>query len=115
MWQDEKIGQLSRDARLLFVALVTLADDEGRFRALSSLVLGHAYPYDDDAPRRLAGWMRDLERAGLIHMYEADGVRYGVLPGWSKHQRINRPNPSILPDPPLNGHRRITEPEVNAA
>lgn len=24
-WQDEKIGQLSRDARLLFVGLITMA------------------------------------------------------------------------------------------
>jgi len=46
MWADEKIGNLSRDARGLLVGLVTVSDDEGRFRAQTALILGSVFPYD---------------------------------------------------------------------
>ena len=108
LWQDEAVGDLSRDARLLFIGLITMADDEGRFRALPSLILGHVFPYDVDALRRLDGWLREVADAGLIVLYEVDGRPYGVLPGFRRHQRINRPSPSRLPAPP------ITEDSVNA-
>lgn len=109
VWQDEKVGKLSRDARLLFVGLITLADDDGRFRALDSLVLGHVFPYDTDAPRKLAKWMKELGKAGLVLIYEVDSVVYGAFPKWSSHQKINRKNDSILPAPALNGHGLFTE------
>jgi hypothetical protein len=116
MWADEKIGALSRDARLLFVGLVTLADDEGRFRAMPSAILGHVFPYDEDALRKLEKWTRELERGHLLVRYQHAGVTYGALNGWSKHQKINRPNPSELPSPPSwNGHGEITEGSVKAS
>ena len=98
-WTDERVGRVSRDARLLWVGLITLADDEGRFRALPSLILGHAFPYDADAPRRLAGWLDEIADAGLVRFYDVDGVTYGALPKWCEHQKINRPAPSVLPAP----------------
>lgn len=99
-WQDEKLGQVSRDARLLFVVLITLADDQGRFRNLPSLILGHGYPYDSDAIRKLPAWLEELRSVGLVQIYEVDGVEYGALPSWSRHQRINKSTASLLPAPP---------------
>lgn len=107
-WQDEKVGGLTRDARLLWVGLITLADDEGRFRAMPSLIIGHALPYDDDAHRKLPQWERELESAGLVQFYEVDNVRYGAIPHWHDHQKVNRPNPSKLPAPSANGHGNVT-------
>ena len=104
-WADEKIGRLSRNARLLFVGLITMADDQGRFRALPHAICGHVFPYDDDAAKRLDKWLQELESQGLVTRYEVDGFTYGSLNGWSKHQRINRASISELPPPPsMNGH-----------
>lgn len=100
MWADEKIGQLSRDARLLFVGLITMADDEGRLRAMPAAILGHVFPYDEDALRKLAGWVDELSASGLIVAYEHGGVRYFYLPGFVRHQVINKAKPSSLPGPP---------------
>jgi hypothetical protein len=103
MWSDEKIGQLSRDARLLFVGLITMADDEGRLRALPAAILGHVFPYDADATAaRLTKWMDELCASGLVVTYTVADRPYAVLPGWSKHQKINRANPSELPPCPFN-------------
>ena len=106
VWQDEKIGQVSRDARLLFIGLITLADDEGRFRTLPPVVCGHVFPRDSDAHRKLSKWLDELSSAGLIQLY---GSEYGYLPKWESHQRIAHPTPSILPEPPRNGTGRIHE------
>lgn len=120
LWHDEKVGRLSRDARLLFIGLITMADDHGRIRAMAPAVLGHIFPYDNDAIRRLEKWFRELEMVGLVVRYEHLGVAYGWLPGWANNQKVNRPSQSELPDPPsLNGygsnHDSFTERSVKAS
>lgn len=99
-WADERVGTLSRDARLLMIGLITMADDEGRLRAMPSAILGHCFPYDGDAPRRLAGWIDELLAHGLLLGYEHAGIPYLAFRHWSKHQRINKPVASTLPEPP---------------
>jgi hypothetical protein len=107
MWADEKIGGLSRDARLLFVGLITMADDEGRLRAMPAAILGHVFPYDDDAPRKLAKWLEQIEMYGLIVRYEHAGKPYISLSGWERHQKINRARKSDLPAPPSHNVHHI--------
>lgn len=99
LWQDEKVGGLTRDARLLFIGLITMADDEGRLRALPALVLGHVFPYDIDALKKVAAWMGEITESGLIEQYEVAGTPYVQIIGWSKHQVMSRMTPSDLPGP----------------
>ncbi len=101
MWADEKIGALTRDQRLVFVGLITMADDAGRLRALLAAILGHVLPYDTDVtPDVLDGWLGRLADVGLIVRYEHQGVPYIAITGWARHQRIEKPSPSPLPAPP---------------
>lgn len=105
-WGDEKVSQLSRDERLLFVGLVSMADDEGRFLASSHAIAGYVFPNDEDVTtKKLAAWLDHIADLGMVVFYTVGRVRYGVLPNWHKHQRINRPQPSVLPAPPT-----LTEP-----
>jgi hypothetical protein len=99
-WQDERVGALSRDARLLFVGLITMADDEGRLRAQPSMLIGSLYPWDEISPRKLMDWLNEIEREGLVIQYEHGGKPYVAFRNWKRHQRINRPSPSLLPAPP---------------
>lgn len=103
LWQDERVGRLSRDARLLLIGLVTMADDEGRLRALPATILGHVFPYDQDAPRKLTGWLHEISESGVILCYEHDDLPYVAFRHWARHQRINRATPSPLPAPPDQG------------
>jgi hypothetical protein len=105
MFADEKIGGLDRDERLLFIGLITMADDEGRLRDLPAAIIGHVFPYDEDVTvRRLERWLSTVAAGGLIVRYESGGKRYIALSGWH-HQKVNRPRPSDLPAPPAHGHR----------
>lgn len=126
MWQDEAFGTLSSHARLLFIGLITMADDEGRLRAMPSAIVGHVFPYDEMKPSKLKALLEEVANRGLIVQYEAQGVPYVCLPGWSKHQKINRPSPSVLPAPrgvrlsavtedSVNDHGAITEDSVSRA
>src|SRR4051794_16207010 len=56
------------------------------------------YPYDNDAPRLIDKWLRELETHGCIRRYEVDGATYLDIPKWLKHQKIDRPTKSRLPD-----------------
>lgn len=97
---SESMGRVSRDARLLFMLLWTIADDEGRFRAASRLLASLLYPYDDDAPSLMDGWLRELSREDCITLYVVDGTTYGVVSNWLKHQKIDHASRSKLPPPP---------------
>jgi hypothetical protein len=95
--QSESIGKLSRDARLLFILLWTIADDEGRARAASRMLASLLYPYDEDAPGLIEGWLSELERENCIVRYTVEASTYLQVLNWLKHQKIDRPGKSRLP------------------
>jgi len=99
-WQDERVGDLSLGARLLWLGLITMADDDGRLRELPTLIAGHVFPYDDVPPGRLQKWLREVAESGMVTRYEVGGKRYIAFPTWTEHQRVDRPSPSDLPPPP---------------
>lgn len=102
-WTDRKLARLSRDARLLYIALWNQADEWGRVQGDTRYVKGHCLPYDDDlslgAIDHLIG---ELEAAGRVLAYSHDGDPYLLLPFLAKHQRLEPHKvPSRLPEPPL--------------
>lgn len=103
-WGDEKVSQLSRDARLLFLGLVSFADDKGRFLASHQAIAGYVYPNDGDVTAtKLKRWLDELTEQGLVVLYNGGRVRYGAIPRWTRHQKISKPQPSVLPPPPDDG------------
>ena len=100
-WGDEKVSELSRDARLLFIGLMSFADDDGRFLASHQAIAGYVFPNDDDVTvAKLAKWLAEIESHGMIVLYNGGRLKYGAFPRWSKHQKISHPQPSSLPSPP---------------
>jgi hypothetical protein len=95
--QSESVGKLSRDSRLLFILLWTIVDDAGRARASSRMLASLLYPYDDDVPKLIDGWLLELEGMDHIRTYYVDGSKYLDIPKWLEHQKIDRPSPSRLP------------------
>lgn len=95
--QSETIGRLSRDSRLLFIQLWTIADDSGRARANSRVLAGLLYPYDSDAGHLMEPWLEELEAVGCIRLYTFEGSTYLEICNWLKHQKIDRPSASRCP------------------
>lgn len=100
-WLDPKITRLSRDARLLYIALWNASDEHGRLLGDPRVIKGHAFPYDDDLPPAVIdGLIDELEGAGKLRRYAHDGEAYLHLPNLSKHQRLEPKVESRLPAPP---------------
>lgn len=100
--ESESMGNVSRDARLLFVMLWTVADDEGRLRGSSRLLASTLFPYDEDARNLIDGWLEELVREHCIQQYEVDGKSYIEIVNWLDHQKIDRPSASRFPPAPVD-------------
>lgn len=96
--QSESMGNVSRDARLTFLQLWTIADDEGRLRGNSRMLASLLFPYDDDAPSLIDGWLGELEREQCIVRYKVEGQTYLQICKWLIHQKIDKPSKSKIPE-----------------
>lgn len=112
-WESESVALCSHEARLLFLGLVSNADDEGRFRASGLQIRRMVYPHDDGGQGRplttaaeIERWRDELASRGLVALYRVGDKLFGHLPGWKEHQRVDHPGKSYLPEPPKEGDSR---------
>lgn len=106
-WTSENLGGRSAVARLTFLGLISLADDDGRGKGDADIVRGalHARASDIDTAATAAA-LHELAvpdpdgRPPLIGLYRERGSTYYVVLGWGEHQRVDRPTPSRIPEPP---------------
>jgi hypothetical protein len=113
------MGNISREARLFFVQLWTLCDDEGRARGDSRMLASLLYPYDRDVDGLIDLWINELDREACLLRYEAEGQTYIQVCNWLIHQKIDKPSRSkipefgegsrILPEPLANPRERSSE------
>lgn len=108
--QSESMGRVSRESRLCFIMLWTIADDLGRLRGNSRMLASLLYPYDIDAGKRIDGWLDELEKEKCILRYKSDsGDSYIAILNWSQHQKIDKPSKSKIPGPDSETLARIRE------
>tara|TARA_R100000234_G_scaffold112950_1_gene86990 strand:- start:1132 stop:1989 length:858 start_codon:yes stop_codon:yes gene_type:complete len=95
----EGLGRCTPHARLLFIALWTQADREGRVRWLPLRIHGEAFPHE---PRLdISALAAELVEAGTFILYEHEGRVYGEVTGFTKWQNPHRnESASKLPPPP---------------
>jgi hypothetical protein len=109
---SESMGNISREARLLFILLWTIADDDGRTRGNHRYLAHQLFPYDADAELHIAGWLRSLEAEGCIQQYHEERGDYILITHWKDHQKIDHPRRSKLPAPAQVGQARLELPEL---
>jgi hypothetical protein len=104
-YRSDDIAGLSREHRLLFVALWSYVDDNGVGIDSDRAIAADCFGLEDD-PVETRQFVRDglatLSRALLIARYEVAGKRYIHITGWDKHQRVDRPNKPRYPRPPAD-------------
>lgn len=103
--QSESMGRVSREARLCFILLWTIADDSGRLRGNSRMLASLLYPYDDDSKTMMPVWLSELESEGCIGCYKVESDSYVEILNWKKHQKIDKPSQSKIP--PFDESSRI--------
>jgi hypothetical protein len=101
-WTDEKIGLLPRDVRLTFLGLISaMADDHGRLPGVARLVRGAVYPFDEDiSTAEVERHLQKIADGKLITRYAVNGGQYIHIRNWLRHQKVDRPSASLIPEPP---------------
>ncbi len=99
-WIDEKLGTIPATARLLFMGLISNADDDGRLPGHPALIKSQIFPYDIDiSHEQVEEWMKLLKELDIIQIYSVSNQTYIQINNFSKHQTISRPTPSKYPSP----------------
>lgn len=102
IWRSEQFVALSLPARLLWIGLISQADDEGRLKGGPLWLKMAIFPADSTPLAQIEQWLAEVLAAGLARHYEADGQPYLHLPNFPKYQYISKPYPSKLPPPPAS-------------
>src|SRR5437016_5694377 len=88
-WGDEKLAPMDPLTRLVFLGLISMADDAGRVLDSVKLIDGFLFAHTDDSSRES---LAKLHGAGRIRRGRtASGQRIIELVGW-KHQKVDHPN-----------------------
>jgi hypothetical protein len=100
IWMSPQVMNLSVHSRLLFIGLITQADDAGRGTADARRLKAAIFGGDDCTSADVRRWLDEVSAQGLAVIYESPshGILY-QLPSWKQHQSIDRPRNSAYPPP----------------
>ena len=99
---SERVNSQPPLTRWLFIALISTADDFGRWYADPRLVSGTCLPLDCLKPATVEKMLKALDAAGVIYLYEQCGRAYLQIQQWKQRKRANE---SKFPEP--QGFREV--------
>ena len=95
----ERFKNCTHDARLLYMLLYTIADDEGRMLEDVGNFAYVLFPGESVFGLKIEALLREMEREQLIGRYDVRRAHYIVISDWDI-QKVDHPKPSRLPAPP---------------
>jgi uncharacterized Zn finger protein (UPF0148 family) len=98
-WSDEKIGELSDKAKLMFIGMWNFADDEGIIRANVPYIKSCIFPYETESIDTYNRAFLELCESGFILEYTKNKEKYCIIKSFNKHQVINKKQKSRNPAP----------------
>lgn len=97
-WRNKQLAALPPFTRLVAIALLNVADDEGYFEADVALIRGDVFPFEENCVS-IHGALSELSRIGYVELRESSNKgQVGLILAFQKHQVINRPTPSKIRD-----------------
>ena len=89
MWTSAQFLRLScPEAKLLWIGVITTADDEGRGAADPWTLLARIFPGSGYNPDQVALWRNELVASRLIRVYcDEAGAEIYDIPAWSNFQK----------------------------
>lgn len=89
-WLDEDLAKLTAYARLLYIGLWNICDDNyATLPDRPDWIRIQIFPYEDVDARLLLG---ELSKSGHIIGFEQEGKKYWFVKNFFKYQRIDRPS-----------------------
>lgn len=99
-WADEKLSHLGAMDRLVFLGLISMADDYGRLHDNVKIIDAFVFPNTDDTVRES---LANLSRMNRIRRGKSSqGMPVIEIVNWDKHQKVDKPQPKLAL-PPIAG------------
>ncbi|MEB3196138.1 MAG: HNH endonuclease signature motif containing protein [Candidatus Sericytochromatia bacterium] len=89
-WVDEKLAPLDSSTRLVFLGLISMADDAGRLVDNQKQIDAFIYPMTSQSAAKPVDTLAAIGR--LRRGVTESGQRVIQIVGFTKHQKIDRPN-----------------------
>jgi hypothetical protein len=97
-FRSKKLAACSPRARLTFIGLWILADDEGRYEYEPELLKADLWPWEPEVtPKETDACVVELVERGRLCLYEHGGKAYLHVVNWHEHQKISHRSESRLP------------------
>ena len=91
-WEDEKVGEMSFGARLLFIGSLNYADDEGYIRWNPEYINSSIFIYDKLSKNKIKSFMKELENLKIVEVFETKSQFFvAKIKNFKKHQKISHP------------------------
>lgn len=99
IWQSEDFGKLSTLAKIVFIGLFSLADDEGRGRCNPVYLKSTLFPYEESIRSAdIDKTLSEISSNMSVVLYSCNGSSYYSLLSWDTFQKIDRPSQSKIPE-----------------
>jgi hypothetical protein len=97
-WSDRELANISLPAHLLWIATWNFSDDDGVFEADPLLIKSQVFPRRTDIRvEQISQWLDQLVKARYIVPFEYKNEGYYITRTFKIHQRIDKPQPGIIP------------------
>lgn len=96
---SEKFNSLNYFEQSLYIRLILLVDDFGRYDGREQMIKSSAFPMDEKVTKKsIAEAISKMVNVDLLHRYVASGKPYICFPRWESYQRL-RSKTSKYPEP----------------
>jgi hypothetical protein len=95
-WTDERLTECSLSARLMFIGMLNFADDNGNMEYSAKRLKMQIFPADSIDTQPL---LNELLAQGVLIEYSVNEEKFLHIKGFRKHQVINRPSATKIPQP----------------
>ena len=101
IWESSSFSKLSDLAKIVFIGLFSNADDDGKGYGDATFVKNKLFPRDKDKRvTDIEKALSEIAQTMSIIFYEVEGDKFYYLTKWKAYQKIDRPTPSKIPNPP---------------
>lgn len=96
---SEDVSRLDIFERFVLIGLFSNADDYGKGRAKPEFLRSIIFPYDDIPLEKIKNALTNISKNISIKFYNVNNSSYYIFQNWDKWQRVDKPQPSLIPDP----------------
>lgn len=90
IWDDKNFNSLSFPARLMFIGLITNADDLGRLPANLQFLKNKIFGYDRISLKKIKKWRQEIKIKMKNVKFYHQGEEFCQLLHWEKYQYIRK-------------------------